>query len=75
VLLLAGLWVRYVALLSLALFAGTLTIFVIAPGVTEFPVLSLMGQFLLKDTVLASVAIALIGRDAHRTYSPTKRST
>lgn len=64
ILLIAGLWVRYVALLSLALFAGTLTIFVIAPGVTEFPVLNLMGQFLLKDTVLASAAIALIARDA-----------
>src|SRR4030081_2189793 len=32
ILLIVGLWVRYVALLSLALFAGTLTIFVIAPG-------------------------------------------
>ena len=64
ILLIADLWVRYVALASLALFAGTLTIFVIAPGVTEFPVLSLMGQFLLKDTVLASVAISLMASDA-----------
>jgi uncharacterized membrane protein YkgB len=32
ILLIAGLWVRYAALLSLVLFAGTLTIFVIAPG-------------------------------------------
>jgi len=63
-LLIAGVWLRYVALLSLVLFAGTLTIFVIAPAVTGFPVLSLMGQFLLKDTVLASAAIALIARDA-----------
>jgi len=64
VLLIAGLWVRYVALASLALFAGTLTIFVIAPGVTGFPMLTVMGQFLLKDTVLASTAIGLIARDA-----------
>src|SRR5260370_36857374 len=64
ILLIAGLWVRYVALLSLALFAGTLTIFVIAPGVTGFPMLPLMGQFLLKDTVLASAAITLVARDA-----------
>ena len=34
ILLIAGLWVWYVALITLALFAGTLTIFVIAPGVT-----------------------------------------
>ena len=64
ILLIAGLWVRYVALLSLALFAGTLTIFVIAPGVTGFPLLTLMGQFLLKDTILASAAIMVMARDA-----------
>jgi putative oxidoreductase len=64
ILLIAGLWVRYVALLSLALFAGTLTIFVIAPGVTSFPLLTQMGQFLLKDVVLASAAITVMARDA-----------
>ncbi|EFH88415.1 DUF417 family protein [Ktedonobacter racemifer] len=64
ILLIAGLWVRYVALLSLVLFAGTLTIFVIAPGVTGFPLLTLMGQFLLKDVVLASAAIAVMAKDA-----------
>jgi hypothetical protein len=37
ILLLANRWVRYVTLLCLALFAGTLTIFVIAPAVTGFP--------------------------------------
>src|SRR5260370_42701363 len=36
IMLIAGLWVRYVGLLTLVLFAGTLTIFVIAPGVTGF---------------------------------------
>jgi uncharacterized membrane protein YkgB len=64
ILLIAAWWVRYVALLSLALFAGTLTIFVIAPGVTGIPLLTLMGQFLHKDTVLASAAITLMARDA-----------
>jgi len=64
ILLIAGVWVRYVALLSLLLFAGTLTIFALAPAVTGFPVLSLRGQFLLKDTVLASAAITLVARDA-----------
>jgi uncharacterized membrane protein YkgB len=64
ILLIAGLWVRYAALLSLVLFAGTLTIFVIAPGVTGLPLLTLMGQFLLKDLVLASAAITVMARDA-----------
>jgi uncharacterized membrane protein YkgB len=63
ILLIVGLWVRYVALLSLVLFAGTLTIFVIAPGVTGFPLLNLAGQFLLKDVVLASAAITVVARD------------
>ncbi len=66
VLLIAGLWVRYVGLLTLVLFAGTLTIFVIAPGVTGFPVLNLTGQFLWKDIVLASAAITVVARDAAR---------
>ena len=62
-LLIAGLWVRYVTLVTLVLFAGTLTIFVIAPGVTGFPLLNLTGQFLLKDVVLASAAITVAARD------------
>jgi uncharacterized membrane protein YkgB len=66
ILLLAGRWIRYVALLSLALFAVTLTIFVIAPQVTGFPLLTLMGQFILKDAILASAAIGLIAQDAGR---------
>ena len=66
VLLLAGLWLRYVGLLSLVLFAGTLTIFVIAPGVTGFPILTLTGEFLLKDLVLASAAITVAATDAAR---------
>ena len=64
IMLIAGLWVRYVGLLTPMLFAGTLTIFVIAPGVTGFPVLNLTGQFLLKDIVLASAAITVVARDA-----------
>src|SRR5258708_2993002 len=66
VLLIAGLWVRYVALLALVLFAGTLTIFVIAPAVTGFPLLNLTGQFLLKDVILASAAITVAAKDAAR---------
>ena len=50
----------------LVLFAGTLTIFVIAPGVTGFPILNLTGQFLLKDIILASAAITVAATDAAR---------
>ena len=66
--LFAGIWVRYVGLGILLLFAGTLTIFVVAPAIVYgphgFPVLSLLGQFLLKDTVLAAAAINLIALDS-----------
>ncbi len=68
VLLFAGLWVRYVGLGVLVLFGGTLTIFLVAPMVTYgphgFPFLSLVGQFLLKDTVLAAAAINLVALDS-----------
>src|SRR5260370_34838185 len=47
ILLIAGLWGRYFALLALVLSAGTLTIFLIAPGVTGFPFLTLLSQSLL----------------------------
>ena len=70
VLLFAGLWVRYVGLGVLILFGGTLTIFAVAPMVTYgphgFPFLSLVGQFLLKDTVLAAAAINLVALDSAR---------
>jgi len=70
VLLFAGLWVRYVGLGVLVLFGGTLTIFLIAPTLTYgphgFPLLSLLGQFLLKDTVLAAAAINLVALDSAR---------
>jgi uncharacterized membrane protein YkgB len=63
-LLFAGIGVRYVGLLVLALFAGTLTIFLIAPAVTGFPVLTLAGQFLLKDLVLFAATVMLIAVDS-----------
>lgn len=63
-LLFAGVAVRQVGLLVLILFAGTLTIFIVAPAVTYgpkgFPYLTLAGQFLLKDFVLAAAAIAMV---------------
>src|SRR5260370_4408085 len=64
ILLVANVGVRYVALLALLLFAGTLSIFLPAPQVTYgtagFPNLSLAGQFLLKDLVLAGAALTLV---------------
>jgi len=69
ILLLAGVWLRYVGLLCLVLFAGTLTIFVIAPSVTGFPLLTLAGQFLLKDVVLAAAAFTVAAMDAARQTS------
>jgi reactive chlorine resistance protein C len=69
VLLFAGVWLRYVGLLCLILFAGTLTIFVITPGVTGFPLLTLTGQFLLKDVVLAAAAVSVAATDAAKQTS------
>jgi reactive chlorine resistance protein C len=68
ILLFTGIAVRYVGLLILIIFAGTLTIFLIAPTVTYgpkgFPYLSLVGQFLVKDFVLASAAIAMVAMES-----------
>jgi uncharacterized membrane protein YkgB len=57
---------RYVGLLILVLFAGTLTILLIAPGVTGFPFLTLAGQFLLKDLVLFAATVSVIATDTAR---------
>ncbi len=76
VLLWANIAVRYVGLLVVLLFVGTLTIFVTAPavtyGVAGFPNLTLAGQFLLKDLVLAGAALAVSAHDVerHATHAP-----
>ncbi|GHO68366.1 hypothetical protein KSC_072580 [Ktedonobacter sp. SOSP1-52] len=62
--LIAGAWLRYVGLLCLVLCTGTLTIFVIAPAVTGFPALTLYGEFLLKDVVLAAATVSIIAMEA-----------
>lgn len=76
--LFTGIWVRYVGLGLLFLFGGTLTIFLVAPAITYgphgFPVLTLLGQFLLKDTVLAAAAINLIALDSRRAMSRNHRT-
>jgi uncharacterized membrane protein YkgB len=62
--------VRYAALLSVGLFAGTLIIFLIAPALTYgeagFPLLSLVGQFLLKDLLLMAASVSLVAMDSRR---------
>jgi reactive chlorine resistance protein C len=74
--------VRYVGLLVVLLFVGTLSIFVTAPAVTfgppqSFPFLSLAGQFLLKDLGLAAAALATVAHDVRRRHDvgkPTDRA-
>ena len=71
--LILGIGVRYVGLLVLVLFAGTLTIFVISPMVTGFPFLNLAGQFLLKDLVLFAATLMVIAVDYSKySKAPTR---
>jgi uncharacterized membrane protein YkgB len=69
-LLVLGVALRWVGLLLVGLFSGTLAIFLIAPAVSYgeagFPNLSLAGEFLLKDLVLFATGIVLAGLPAHR---------
>jgi uncharacterized membrane protein YkgB len=60
VLLITGHLQAYAGLVAVGLFLGTLTIFVITPAVTNFPTLSLAGQFLLKDLGLMAAAVNVI---------------
>ncbi len=60
ILLVAGMALPYAGLVTVGLFAGTLTIFLIAPAVTGFPLLTLAGQFLLKDLGLMAAAVNVI---------------
>ncbi len=58
----------YVGLLLVGLFFGTLLIFVITPAVSYgeggFPMLSLAGEFLLKDLVLLAGGLTLVAQQA-----------
>ena len=68
ILLLGGVGIPWVSLGLVGLFSGTLLIFLIAPAVSYgeagFPLLTLAGEFLLKDVVLMSAAIALFALNA-----------
>ena len=73
ILLVTGIALPYAGLVTVGLFAGTLTIFVIAPGVTGFPLLSLAGQFLLKDLGLMAAAVNVIAMAPIRQPAPALR--
>jgi uncharacterized membrane protein YkgB len=60
ILLITGTAQAYTGIITVGLFLGTLTIFVTAPSVTNFPTLSLAGQFLLKDLGLMAAAVNVI---------------
>lgn len=78
-LLIANLGVRYVGFVLMALFAGTLTILVIAPmasfGDKGVPYLTLVGQFLLKDLALFAASVALVAMDVARRPAMAPRMT
>src|SRR5262245_60530402 len=61
-----GFRVRYISLITMGLFVGTLVIFILTPklayGGAGFPVLSLPGEFLLKDLVLLAASTLLFAR-------------
>ncbi len=70
-LLFIGMAVPLVCLGLVGLFAGTLLIFLIAPGVSYgdagFPLLTLAGEFLLKDIVLVAATVVLFSLTADTT--------
>jgi uncharacterized membrane protein YkgB len=75
VLLVTGVALPYAGLVTVGLFAGTLTIFVVAPSVTGFPLLTLAGQFLLKDLGLMAAAVNVIAmQPVPRRASPIRGS-
>ena len=67
------------SLLAILLFVSTLTFLFTTPGVGEasagaFPLLSMTGQFLIKDIVLLGVAILTLA-DALQAIAPSASMT
>ena len=73
ILLATGILLPYAGLATVGLFAGTLTIFVISPMVTGLPMLTLAGQFLLKDLGLMAAAVNVIAMAPVRQPAPAVR--
>ena len=81
-LLFANIQVKYVGILTMALFVGALAILILTPkvayGDAGFPLLSLPGEFLLKDLVLMAASTSLSAMaSAHELgqMMPTERRT
>jgi uncharacterized membrane protein YkgB len=78
VLLWANIQVKYVAILNMGLFVGTLAILILTPkvayGDAGFPLLSLPGEFLLKDIVLMASSAALSAMASEREMTPMHAS-
>jgi uncharacterized membrane protein YkgB len=78
VLLFANIKVQYVGILTMGLFVGTLAILILTPkvayGDAGFPLLSLPGEFLLKDIVLMAASAALSAMAQAREMAPGQAS-
>ena len=73
-LLFANIQVKYVGILTMGLFVGTLAILMLTPkvayGDAGFPLLSLPGEFLLKDIVLMAASASLSAMAQARETAP-----
>ena len=77
-LLFANIQVKYVGILNMLLFVGTIAILILTPkvayGDAGFPLLSLPGEFLLKDIVLMAASAALSAMASEREMTPVHAS-
>lgn len=71
-----GLCLRYASLLAMLILIGPLVIFLTAPVITGFPLLTLAGEFLLKDIVLFAAALSVAASDVakHRQEDARKKA-
>lgn len=78
-LLFANIQVKYVGILTMGLFVGTLAILILTPmvayGEGGFPLLSLPGEFLLKDIVLMAASASLSAMASAREMAATQMQT
>lgn len=69
-LLFIGIGLRFVGVLILLFFIGTLSIFLLEPASmfsdAGFPALNVTGEFFIKDVSLAGVALMVIAQDMAR---------
>jgi uncharacterized membrane protein YkgB len=76
-LLFANIQVKWVGILTMGLFVGTLAILILTPkvayGDAGFPLLSLPGEFLLKDIVLMAASASLSAMASAREMMPMQQ--